>query len=258
MKHHGLVPELRTNKNGVTITRWVRRYPKPSEVAAFPPRPPTPTDGELGANGKDLLLKTIIPTAKLYGEKRERTLKSVEFLSGIVPDLLDRIAVACDSGGAEREEWMRLLGSVNYAPMERFEPGITRRGIERALTVFPYIGSLCGSSVDESIRSEYMDHYYEIATFLIEESGRREAPENETKAMVLACYIRGITPEMSWEQRGMESLYSEMKDDLGYLSSHLEEIEPFLDELVKRKEFSRGYVESVLATEARSLTSGVL
>lgn len=260
MKHHGLVPERRTNKNGVTTTRWVRSAPssKTTNASSFPPPPKVTSGNGLKGNGKERLLDMIVPSGPQDDPKRKKSLENIEFLFVEVPDLLERIAGACDGGGAEREEWLRLLWNVDYAAVEQIDPGITRRGIERALVVFPYIGRLCGSGMDVWTRTEYMDGYYDLATFLTEESGRSEVSENETRAMVLACYIRGITPNMSWEQRGMDTLYADMKDDLEYLASHLDEVEPFLDELLTRKDFSKDYIETVLTSDARSLTSGIL
>ena len=257
MKHHGLVPERRTNKNGVTTTRWVKRDPLSKPVTAARTFPVI-TGRTPETDRKDRLLKAILP-AKQFSDERQRTLENIEFLDETVPDLLDRIAAVCDGfGGAERDEWSGLLGRVDYAAVEQFAPGITRSGVERALTVFPYIERLCGDSVDSWMMMDYMEHYYDLATFLTEESGRKEVSENETKAMVLAGFIRGIKPNMSWEQAGMDRLYSEMKADLAYLASHLEEVEVFLPELVARKNFSREYIESVLTSDARSLSSGVL
>jgi hypothetical protein len=260
MKHHGLVPERRTNKNGVITTRWVKPDPVPKAASEKMMKSFMPLVGggrTPESDRMDRMFKSILP-AKYLSSGREKALWNIGFLDETTPDLLERIAAACDGGGEQQQKWIRLLETVDYASVEDLHPGITRSGIERALTVFPYIERLCGDSMDDWVVAEYMDHYYDLATFLTEESGQDEAPENETKAMVLTGFIRGITPNMSWEQAGMNSLYSEVKNDLEYLASHLEEVEVFLPELVKRKNFSREYIESVLTSDARSLSSGVL
>lgn len=259
MKHHGLVPEQRTDRRGMTQIRWV----KPPAATGAGRVMPAPSVGPRDYSAADdtprmAELFSALVSTRQFASSRDRALANVHFLDEMAPDLVDRIKAVCERDGdrhvGEGAKWRHLLGTVDYQSAEVRTPGITRTGIERALAVFPLAESLSAKAEV----AEYMEHAYDVVTILTAESGHREVPADTSRAMFLVAHLHGVRPNMSGAQADLPGLYAAAREDIDFIAARWAEVERIIPELDARGTHDRVLIRSMLDHSAPAVASGLL
>lgn len=256
MKNH-LVPEQRTDKNGVTKTRWVRPGGSGVNTSAIP-APIVPAN----ASNETKLLYTALETFKnnLSGD----AVANIEFLGKNSPKMLEQIIEQC-TDKTMWTLWHRHLTSGNINSTHLTEYGIAQKvkAIEDRILVFPIATDLVKRLGDYSNSYQLMSNVgdvYNRVNVLMRHGVQKNvdhAPEL-IQAVTIISVVRGVYASALWRMDNTNTLFSDIEEDARYVSEHLEEVMMLVPELVERKSHDVALLKQIIESDAPALGSGSL
>lgn len=253
-----LVPERRTDKRGITSTRWVKPLGATTATTSTIPSP------AVAARPQSPDVHKIIHSLYIRRMSAGDEMKikaNVKFLSAKRPDLMDRIVAACeDEEGEERLIWLSRLLNGSIVPTRAKNEDEAIADIERALTVYPMTLKVAQGRVHDSWYTAYMSGYDAIVKVMVEKSGR-QATTDEMKAMVLGAFCCLVHPseDDSVDARAAADVYEKIKDDITYIADHQEEVERAVDVFRERRvSYSSDIVRGLADNKSAAMIDGVL
>lgn len=256
-----LIPERRTNKNGVTSTKWVRpSLPKEPISAAIP----MPTASARTHQWVDLQREVIEVSGLLHTEN------STDRIQRMVRSNLTYIGEH-DSGMLAR---MKKIASEHEAAFFLLRNLLTRNGsyattgselnleremrrLNNALHLIP----LC-TRLEDQFSSDAFDsggdgnRLIDSVNRVLNEGGVAGLDEAHTVALGMITFIQGDFDMFTTGESDLS--YDEVEAEVDYIANHLSETEPLLPELKARKAFDRGTIEILRNAPAKSISSGLL
>ena len=253
-----LVPERRTDKRGVTSTRWVK--PQDSKTSQSTDLP-SPVVVASAAQRPDMhkIIHALYGPQRLNAGERMVVQHNVKLLNNYYPDLMDRIMEACSQEGEEQFVWLTRLKRDNLTSTRKGEEADTRKNVERALVVYPYTLRIVAGNVHESWEADFMRSYDHAVELMVRKEGR-EVSDRKMEAMALACHVCQMRPNDDSDLEAIiaRDVYEKVADDLEYISENLEAVEKVLPILRERESYSSGFLREIVENESAALAEGIL
>lgn len=235
-----LTPTPRTDKNGRTVTRWVRSDSSSSPLTT---RIPAPAAGAVSIVDQSILeLGDLGYDLKSY----PLTHDNLKFLSGYDPALLDRVmtsARVADPAGLEvLGQFMQDDLREYYSEyMKPYLPKLKALWYRRA-TTFPLAPKL---HPDVTPKNQ-IGAIGQLAVNIENMLGLSFSAKDTTRAQA-AMIISNIAGRFSFDT-----------DELDFVTENLDRVIPLIPELKKRRNATRSLIESIWENESNALDCGVL
>lgn len=268
-----LTPEVRTDKNGNAVIRWIRSFTNKKPAAVFP----TPVITVTASPKSETALTTPVASPKPSSEIEAMELCGLlqptthydgnsrlginaNFIARRDPELLQKITHAVRGNAAESEYWEHKLGRSNIIQngyTDEVEYNLSECHIATAINPLLHIIA----NIDPRIRMHSAEpHQYRITvSTLMKEGGITNPPEALAQAVTLISYIKGRHTDEAWiAESGGHVSYRKIAADAKYIAAHLDQVIGLLPELRSRKAHDRGTIEMLLNADVQVLRDGEL
>lgn len=259
-----LIPERRTNKNGVTSTKWVKPDANPSFAGTAISMPIAAVRKPIDLTYEVLVIRGILQakddtvhTDRIIGD-------NLRYIAERDTGLLNQIKIAASEYEAATFLIRTMIKKDGFyeinSPMSIRDPGFDpeqgMRELRTALHMIPLFARLeerLGYDEFESGSDGYM--LVQSITRKLRDEGITELSAERTLALTMISYVRdGI--DFYDEDEGIS--YSEAEGDIDYIVDHLDEMEVLIPELRTRKACDRATIEPLLKAPAQAVRDGIL
>lgn len=235
-----LIPEPRTDKNGVTSTKWIkpiaattqpRSLPAPSVAVATPAARAKEAVQELESLGYDL---TAYPA----------TVHNLTFIAEHDPFLFDQ---TMQNARATDTEGLRFLGQLMGENTLSEDNDWDEDQRQRTLTAYYRVcRNLSISSAFNSLTK------IDSVAYVTENAlGMTHRDEDISRAQALMI-INRVTGESVFD------IADDQKDDIAFIANNLEKVIPLIPDLLMRQDASRGLIEALWTSQHSALNDGIL
>ena len=254
-----LIPERRTNKNGVTSTKWVKPSASMNPTSASIPIPVSSAQARKRSDLHDEvlvvsdLLGSVNDTARTEGLIRSNLAYVGEREVGILTHM-KTIVSEHDMAAHVLRNLITRNGSY-VSTSSGFAPELE---IDTALNVIP----LC-SRLETRLGCDEFDsgsEGYRLIDSVIRVIDQEEVTgldEAHTVALSMITFIRGDF-DLFANDDDDDLSYDEVKNEVDFIAARLDVVEPLLSELKNRKAYDKKTIELLLNIPAKSISSGVL
>lgn len=259
-----LIPESRTDKNGITSTRWVKPYPSFNFSGSAIPMPIASVQEPVDLTYEVLIIRELLQsendtfhTSRMIGD-------NLRYIGDRDVELLMRIK-AVASGNPLASFMLRNLVKKDgfYAtnsPMSvrdpNFAPEQGMKEIDTALHIIPLCSRLetrLGFDEFEFGAEGYM--LIQSVTRTLKREDVTGLSAERTLALAMVTYVRD---SIDFGEGDDEISYTGVENEIDYIVDHLDEVESLLTELYARKAYDQETIESLLSAPAQAIRSGLL
>lgn len=253
-----LIPEQRTDKNGVTSTKWVKpSSDSPSAKASIPKPVIGPADYNWAEMRRDANVLSHALESPSSTQRVKRLLwNNVATIGSYLPEMIPAMKEATQ----RYESSARLLGDL----MTRNGGFHTNGGeienetkqLRIALAIIPALADI-ESQLGRDVFSTAIEGIRLVETVgdAIDAQGTGEINQDHTVALAMISFIRGDTDPFN---DNYKLSISEVSDDLDFIANNLEEVQPLVPELNRRMAYDKETIESLMSMPSKSLSSGML
>jgi hypothetical protein len=255
-----LTPEVRTDKNGNAVTRWMRSLGKKRQPAA-PPAPVATRETPVSIphyKQVSIELWGILHPMNGY-DHSSRLAANIEVISRIDPVLLQRITQSARDNDFDRNHWtdrLHLSDNLNHSDHAKLEEELS--AFRTALDVNVILHHL----TDHGIAiSEQSPHLYQTTVSLLLNDGVIQNPSSELiQALTVIAYIKGQGNAAPWKKGPNEvsDIYNSLEADVAYIVDHLDQVVTLLPELISRGTHDHNIIDMLLSSNAQALREGEL
>lgn len=251
-----LIPEVRTDKNGNAVTRWIRSLGRKTSDRTLP----APALAGRPINREPQIMELcglLQPTA--HYDSHSLLATNLKSIADKDPELLQRITSAARASAAEGDYWESTLRMTD---MTRGTPEDRERKIDRfriSLDINPLLNRISNSGGDVSMNGKASHQFRRVIGTLMIESNISDPPAELTQAVTMITYIKSLHTDASWsEPDGGYTTYKMIEKDAAYIADHLDQVEGLLPELRIRKSYDRATIEMLMNSETQALREGEL
>lgn len=261
---NNLTPQIRPDKNGNFVTRWVNPFrntssskPSPIPVVTTPLRSAVPVTEEREKQYKELA--QVLRENMTFGDISEIE-PSLKTIARYDPELLDKITHAVESNPLfESEFWAEMFG--NRHVISDVSPKRLEEMLEKCNAAFPvnsavnHLASKGGDIATDVYTCMQMGDLVNSIT-----RGRVTGDFDSTIAGVtMIAHIKQLNNASSWAAiDGDVVTYTKILDAAEYIASRKEDVYAILPELMKRGSFDRETIEMLLDAPASAMMNGAL
>jgi hypothetical protein len=259
-----LIPESRTDKNGITSTRWVKPDLSPNLVSAAIPMPIASMEKPIDLTYEVLVIRGLLQ-AKNDTVHTDRMIgDNLRYIAERDTGLLNQIKIVASENEPASFIVRNLIKKDGFyevnSPVSvrdpHFNPEEAMQDIGTALHLIPLCSRLeARLGFDE----------FELGTeghMLIQSVTRTLKRENvtglsaeRTLALAMVAYVRDT---IDFGEGDDEISYIEIENEIDYIVGHLDEVESLLPELHARKAYDQETIESLLNAPAQAIRNGLL
>lgn len=257
-----LIPEIRTDKNGVTSTKWVKPTSAPSFAGEGIPMPIASASKPLDLYQEVTQIKNLLHADdnSVLSRTTAILLSNLHIIGEHDMSLLMKIKQVASAGELEAKLMKHLLkkdGNFAYVT----DPGFSIEHAIDNLRTATYLMPLC-SRLEQRFGDDIFDLGGEGFLMMqsvwksVQRSSGSGLDEERTTALGLIVYIRGAY-EVEFDEDDNFS-YADIVNEVDYIVEHLDEVESLLPELHARKAFDQETIESFLRAPSQAVRSGLL
>jgi hypothetical protein len=259
-----LIPENRTDKNGITSTRWVKPAAALNPTGIAIPMPIASIQEPIDLTYEVLVIRGLLQ-AKNDTVHTDRMIgDNLRYIAERDTGLLNQIKVVASENEPASFMIRNLIKKDGFyavnSPMSvrdpSFDPERGMRELETALHMIPLCTRLekrlgceefeCGSDGYILVQS---------ITRKLRQEGVTGLSAEQTLALTMITYARNGVDFYGTDE---DIPYSDIERDIDYIVDHLDEVEGLLPELHARKVCDRATIESLLTAPARAVRDGIL
>jgi hypothetical protein len=254
-----LIPEVRTDKNGNAVTRWIRSLGKKRSTTSAPAPVIEPEDpAVLRSEQATMELLGILHPMGNYGISSPIAAK-IMVVFHKDPALLQRITEAAWDHDFDREHWMdrlHLSDKLNYSQPEKLEEELI--AFRTAIDVNVMVRHLSDSGVIINEQSPYL--LQAAVSLILEDGGLKDPSSQMVQALTVIAYLKGKPNAVPWKKgpNKVSDIYNSIAADADYIADHLEQVVPLLPELISRSTHDRNIIDILLNSNAQVLRDGEL
>lgn len=255
--NNNLVPEVRRDKNGNAVTRWIRSLSKNRTPTTLPSpalqQAPRTTRNEQAAMELFGVLMPMTQYKPDWSNARNMCVIAEHDL-----ELLNTITRVSRNNVVDADYWADRLDADRLATMKPDDLQLELNKYRVALTANTTIHDIAEATNQSMSRSAL--HMNNTTVQLLIENGNLHHPDNNLiKALTVISYIKGIQDADAWKPASEgTTVYEGISSDAHYIAEHYEEVMELLPELRSRKTHDKNTIEAMINNDTKVLREGEL